>query len=104
MPAAKLPLDPRDAAAIQRLLQPWLERFKAQLILFGSRARGDFCPASDIDVAIKAESPLPPWLLAEMRELMENSPLPFKVDLIDYARAPEDLKRAIDAEGIPWPI
>jgi len=96
-------LDPRDGTEIRRALGPYLDRFGVRLILFGSRARGDCRPTSDIDLALRADKPIPAWALAEMRERLEESHLPLRVDLVDYARAPEDLKHAIEEEGIPWP-
>ena len=97
------PLDPRDAAEIRRILQPFLEPFQGRLILFGSRARGDARSASDIDLAVRAAGPLPSWILARMRDALEESGLPFRVDLVGYAGVSEELKRAIDEEGVAWP-
>ncbi len=55
------PVDPRTQALIRavkaRLQQLYGSRLKA-LILFGSRARGDFTEASDIDLAIVLEHPV----------------------------------------------
>ncbi len=99
-----IPLDPRDVAEIRRTLKPLLEQVQAQLILFGSRARGKAHRASDIDLAVRAKQAIPSWLLAQMRERLEESRIPFRVDLIDYAKAPEELKRTIAREGIPWPM
>ncbi len=93
-----------DAEEIQRCLGPFLRRFDAHLIVFGSRARGETHRASDLDLALLADRPIPTWALAEMRECLENSNLPFRIDLVDYARAPAELKRAIDEEGVPWPL
>jgi len=96
-------LDPRDEREIRRVLGPYLERIEGSLILFGSRARGDHRAASDIDLAIRAKKPIPAWVLAEMREGLEESGIPFRVDLVDYRQAPEALKHVIEKEGIPWP-
>ena len=104
MKTADVPLDPRDAAEIECLLRPYLDRLGARLILFGSRARGDARPGSDIDLAIQAEAPTPDWLLAEIREQLAESQLPWEVDVVDYRRAPPELQQAIDREGIPWPM
>lgn len=93
-----------DAEELRRCLGPFLRRFNARLIVFGSRARGEAHHASDLDLALRADRPIPAWALAEMRECLENSNLPFRIDLVDYARAPAELKRAIDEEGIPWAL
>jgi predicted nucleotidyltransferase len=91
-----------DRRTITLLLSPILQRSAAQLILFGSRARGDARPASDIDLALRAPEPLPPDLLALARETLEESNLPFRVDLLDYAVVPPEMRQAIDREGMPW--
>jgi len=97
-------LDPRDAREITRVLKPFTEDSGASVILFGSRARGDARRTSDIDVALQANQPLPSWALARLREQLEESNLPFRVDLVDYSTLTEEFKRAIDEEGIPWPM
>ena len=92
-----------DRAIIGSLLQPLLLMSSAELILFGSRARGDATPTSDIDIALRAPQPLSPDLLSVAREALEDSNIPFKIDLLDYATLPAELRQAIDREGIPWP-
>lgn len=91
-----------DHAEIARALAPLLQMRPSQVKLFGSRARGDARQASDIDLALCADIAIEPWLLAEARDRLENSRVPFRVDLVDYASASPDLKQAIDKEGIPW--
>lgn len=48
--------------------------------LFGSRARGDHHPFSDVDILI--EGPIPPHLLSTIEENLEESTLPMRVDLV----------------------
>ncbi|MFN3610998.1 nucleotidyltransferase family protein [Tepidimonas sp.] len=95
-------LDPRDRAVILGLLKPVACRHGAQLRLFGSRARGDARPQSDIDVALCSGSPLPLDELAALREALEESSIPFRVDLVDLARAAPALRQAIEREGVAW--
>lgn len=52
-----------------------------RLWVFGSRARGDHKPFSDLDILIDGPS-LPPGLLALVRERLEESSLPINVDLV----------------------
>lgn len=70
--------------------------------LFGSRARGDAGERSDIDLAAIAEKQLPGDLLARIREALEEAPIPFRADIVDYQSASDQLKQAIDREGIEW--
>jgi len=74
------------------------------LKLFGSRARGDARRASDIDLALVGKQPIAAADMAALREALEESPVPFRIDLVDYASAPAYLRAAIDREGIPWPV
>lgn len=64
--------------------------------LFGSRARGDYKTASDVDLAIASTENL----VTALQLAFESSPLPYTFDVIDYLRLPnEKLKEAIDREG-----
>ncbi len=71
-----------------------------EIILFGSRARGDASSHSDIDVAIRGKEKLK-RALAEARFVIEESRLPYKVDLVDLSQAPY-LETVIEKEGVVW--
>ncbi|HYW95316.1 MAG TPA: nucleotidyltransferase domain-containing protein [Bacteroidales bacterium] len=68
--------------------------------LFGSRAKGNNDPGSDIDIAIKGPRlNLDDILKAKMK--FENLMLPYKLDLVIYDRIQdEDLRSHIDRVGI----
>ena len=71
-----------------------------KIFLFGSRARGDASSHSDIDIAIKAEVSIGEKL-AEVRFAIEESQIPWKVDIIDLSQAAY-LQEVIEREGIRW--
>ena len=71
-----------------------------KVYLFGSRARGSNSPYSDVDIAVDSEVDIRRDLLI-LRELLEESSLPYKVDLIDLKGAPY-LKETVEREGIRW--
>jgi len=71
-----------------------------QIFLFGSRARGDASEYSDIDIAIKGRGSLK-IALSEARFTIEESQIPYKVDLVDLKTAPY-LETIIQKEGIVW--
>lgn len=61
---------------------------------FGSRVKGTSRPASDLDLAIL----IPPGgdvRLAALREALEESDLPFRVDLLEWESLPESFRREI---------
>ncbi len=64
-------------------IQKPLVKNGATLWLFGSRARGTHSPYADVDLLIEGE--LNRSLLSELREKLEESNFPFKVDLVPDA-------------------
>jgi len=74
----------------------------ATIYLFGSRARSTHSPGSDIDIAIDAERPISWSTLGEIKEAIEESMVPFFVDIVDVNSVSEDMKKRIMEEGIVW--
>ncbi len=94
-----------DLAVVKRIILSRLGDRRARVFLFGSRARGDHRPASDIDLALLPQDPLPRGLVAEIREALEESPVPFfvdLVDLVDLSEASPGLCERVLREGIEW--
>jgi len=86
---------------IQELKQFLLASFPDEHIyLFGSRARGDAGVHSDIDIAIEGDATLSKRL-SQIRFTIEESLIPYKVDLVELSKAPY-LKNIIRKEGILW--
>lgn len=69
------------------------------IIVFGSRARGDHKKTSDIDLALKGN--LSHLDIVKIRDYFEDSRLPYIVDVVVYDKvSSEDFKKNIDEEGI----
>ena len=75
---------------------------RARVYLFGSWARGEVRRSSDIDVAILPRRRLPEDLLPRLREALEESHVPYKVDLVNLGEAGASLKKRVLNEGIRW--
>lgn len=87
------------------LLRSVLARFPAvtSVKLFGSRAKGTHRNGSDVDLALFGDrSALGHDLLLEISEVLnEETPLPYRFDLVDYAALEnEALRDHIDRVGI----
>ena len=88
--------------AVRRILLNGLRGTGARVFVFGSRAGGTVHPASDLDVAVLPHAPLPVGLLALLREALDESTVPFAVDLIDLSEADSAFRARVLAEGISW--
>jgi len=70
-----------------------------KVILFGSRAREDYLETSDLDVALYSGRGVKQGKLALMREKIEISDIPYKVDVVDLSQAPKNFTQAVLKEG-----
>jgi predicted nucleotidyltransferase len=75
---------------------------RATVYLFGSWATGRRHRASDIDIAIEAAEPLAPGLMARLREALEESTIPYRVDVVDLADADPAFREQVRREGVVW--
>lgn len=59
-----------------------VEQHGGKVWLFGSRARGDQQPYSDVDILIEGDKSQLYNVLSDIREQLEESNFPFAVDLV----------------------
>ncbi len=71
-----------------------------QVIIFGSRAMGNYKKASDVDIAVKGKNIDKRIILKLSDDLNEEYPLPYYFDIVNYNEITnKDLKQHIDNEG-----
>lgn len=71
-----------------------------EALIFGSRAKGNFRPGSDIDLALKGVG-LTLKDILRLTAALDELDLPYHIDLVIYDRITEpDLKDHIDRLGI----
>jgi predicted nucleotidyltransferase len=72
-----------------------------QLVLFGSRAMGNYKIESDVDLAIKGQSISYQTAIRLSEQLNEVLPLPYFFDVVNYADVQEpELVAHIDRVGV----
>ena len=64
-----------------------------RVFLFGSRAEGTAQPRSDIDIGIEGPGPVPREALALIEEELEEAPTLYTIEVVDFARVPENFRR-----------
>ncbi len=68
--------------------------------LFGSRAKGNYKPGSDVDIAMYGDKITFDTLSTLHSLLEEQSPLPYLFDIVDYTHLNhKELKEHIDRNG-----
>ncbi len=68
--------------------------------MFGSRARGDYFETSDVGVEILARGEINKSKNTLLRERIENSNIPYEVDVVDLSRASKELTDRVIEEGV----
>ncbi|HLY47430.1 MAG TPA: nucleotidyltransferase domain-containing protein [Stellaceae bacterium] len=87
---------------LRRMVLAALGDRHAEVWLFGSCARGEVRQHSDIDIAILPRDDLPSGFFGELAADIEESTIPYDVDLVDLRHADPALIDDVRAEGVKW--
>ena len=75
---------------------------QAKIYLFGSQATGKRVHGSDIDIALDTGKPLKRSDVGEIRDILNTTNIPYKIDVVDFRSVPEEMRKMILKEGILW--
>jgi type I restriction enzyme S subunit len=67
---------------------------------FGSRAKSTAKTFSDLDIAVIGSEPMGISLMATVREAFQESALPFKVDIVDWATTSPEFQQIIERDKV----
>ena len=87
---------------VKRIVLDRLAGHPARVYLFGSCARGDVNRFSDIDVAIEPLEPLPSAMIAYIADDLEESTVPYFVDVVDLSTAKPEFRERIMKDAVVW--
>lgn len=94
-----LELTPEQLMQLRAILAARLPRREVRA--FGSRSSGHAKPHSDLDLVVMGEEPIPDLVLAELHADLEDSDLPFRVDVVLWPDTPPSLRAAITTTSTP---
>jgi len=93
-------LDHRSKAIIEAVLAPYIAA--GTLWVFGSRT-GEHCDrCSDLDLLIKADEAIALDDYLALKDALEFSALPMRVDLLDWHRMSAEFRQNIEPQCEPW--
>lgn len=86
-------LNQRDWYELLRILKSCVPDYTVWA--FGSRVTGTAKPYSDLDIAIITDQPLSMECLATIKDAFDESDLPVRVDVVDWAATSDSFREII---------
>lgn len=92
----------QDLDEVRRIVLEALAPYPVRVYLFGSWSRGEARRTSDVDVALLSRTALPAWLVSRLRERLEESHVPYQVDLVDLSQTDPAFRARVLEQGTLW--
>jgi predicted nucleotidyltransferase len=73
-----------------------------RVFLFGSRARQDHRPTSDVDIGVLSSDPSTPSRIALLRERIEEMNIPYKVEVVNFTEVSLDFREQALRDAVVW--
>ncbi len=80
----------------------FLGKENIKIVVFGSRVRGDNIASSDVDIGIIPKGEFNRGQIALLREFIERSNIPYKIDIVDFSTTSEQFKSEVLREAEIW--
>lgn len=77
---------------ILRILGKYLNLSEYSVFFFGSRVNGKSAQSSDIDLGIEGEKSLPPGVLSDIQDELDELPVLYKIEAVDFVTVNEKFK------------
>lgn len=78
---------------ILKIAGKYLDLNQYKLFFFGSRVIERGNDRSDIDVGIMGAAPVPPAAFSEIEDEIENIPILYSIDIVDFSKVSEKFKQ-----------
>ena len=87
---------------IKRIVLKEVENQPIRVIYFGSRVVGKSTMGSDVDIALEGKGTIDHGLIIRLKDRLEESTIPYKVDIIDLSRVTETFRKQVLKTGTIW--
>ena len=75
---------------ILEIVEKYLDLCQYKVFFFGSRVKDETDDRADIDIGIQGDQPLPPGVLEDIREELDNLPILYSIDAVDFSDVDKD--------------
>lgn len=87
---------------LKNIVNTTLQTIPVNVYLFGSWARHEEKRTSDIDIALYSKEEIPQKTLVNLYDRIEESTIPYKVDVVDLKDVDSRFIEKVLEEGIVW--
>lgn len=87
---------------LKELVLVSLKDEKVKVVLFGSRARGDNCGTSDVDIGLIPYTALNKKKMVLVKDRVEELNIPYKVEIVDFSRVSADFRKEAMRGAVIW--
>lgn len=93
-----------NTGAYKKIIIPIISKHlpQAKVILYGSRARAEDKPGSDIDIALDEGKKVESTKISAIVSELEESLLPIKFDIVDLHAVSQEMQHEILKDGVIW--
>ena len=100
----EIDIKPRGVRSVENVKEVIKKLFKdkdVKVYIFGSRAKGEHTPRSDLDIGFLSNEDIS-YELSLLREFLEESNLTFVVDIVDLNKTSKYFREMVMKEGKLW--
>lgn len=87
---------------IKKIIFKYLSPSDYQVFIFGSRAVGSNAKWSDYDIGVLGKEKVPLSILAKIDDDLEESNIPYLVDVVDFNNVSDKFKEVASGKIILW--
>lgn len=87
---------------LKEIILSIVDKNKVMVFLFGSRVSGCHSACADADIGLLADNKLPAKLYHKLRNAIDESIIPWEVDIIDFTRVDPSFKAEALKDILIW--
>jgi len=87
---------------LKEIILSRIDTEKVMVFLFGSRALANHSSRADVDIGLLTDGKFPHHLFHKIRNAIDESIIPWEVDLVDFTRVTPSFKEAALKDIVIW--
>lgn len=100
--SAQLKPENKYLEQLKKIVLDYARDLPMKIYLIGSRAHGNARRTSDVDIAILPLGTIPEFFFSNLSEIIEESTVPYFVDLVDLSQLDELSRKKFLRGAISW--